>query len=234
MRSAGAPSDLEKEKIFHDVMSHIYQRHAHTLITMAKAAHEMRKLLGQDLDKFAEFEEVQESLDNFFLSRIGIRTLIGQYLSLSSNDSSPDPNTVGIIHHSASPYEIAKNAIEEATYMCTRAHGDAPQVTIHGRIDLTMATIPEYIHYILLELLKNSMRATVEFHGVDNKLPPIKIIIADGENNEDVVGINHYISYYIDRIEVICVLFFENLTFSFYFFSPASLFYYYIIGDEGI
>jgi pyruvate dehydrogenase kinase 2/3/4 len=30
------------------------------------------------------------------------------------------------------------------------------------------------------------MRATCEFHGVDN-LPPIRIIIADGEANEDVV-----------------------------------------------
>ena len=39
---------------------------------------------------------------------------------------------------------------------------------------------------MLLELLKNSMRATVETHGVD-KMPPIRIIIADGEGNEDVV-----------------------------------------------
>jgi pyruvate dehydrogenase kinase 2/3/4 len=30
------------------------------------------------------------------------------------------------------------------------------------------------------------MRATVEFHGVD-KMPPIKVVIADGEKNEDVV-----------------------------------------------
>ena len=41
------------------------------------------------------------------------------------------------------------------------------------------------LSYMLLELLKNSMRATVELHGVDN-MPPIRIIIADGEDNEDV------------------------------------------------
>jgi pyruvate dehydrogenase kinase 2/3/4 len=41
--------------------------------------------------------------------------------------------------------------------------------------------------YILLELLKNSMRATVEWHGVDADFPPIKVIIADGNDNEDVV-----------------------------------------------
>lgn len=40
----------------------------------------------------------------------------------------------------------------------------------------------------MLELLKNSMRATVEFHGVDvAEFPPIKVVIADGNDNEDVV-----------------------------------------------
>lgn len=95
---------------------------------------------------------------------------------------------VGIVDRSASPYEIAKSAIEDATYMCARTHGEAPDVTIHGRLDLNMATIPNYVQYILVELLKNSMRATVEFHGVENTLPPIKVIIADGEDNEDVVS----------------------------------------------
>jgi len=41
--------------------------------------------------------------------------------------------------------------------------------------------------YIMLELLKNSMRATVEWHGIDGDFPPIKIVIADGSDNEDVV-----------------------------------------------
>lgn len=44
-----------------------------------------------------------------------------------------------------------------------------------------------YSDYIMLELLKNSMRATVEWHGVDSDFPPIKVIIADGKDNEDVV-----------------------------------------------
>ena len=39
----------------------------------------------------------------------------------------------------------------------------------------------------MLELLKNSMRATVEWHGIDAEFPPIKVVIADGKDNEDVV-----------------------------------------------
>lgn len=47
--------------------------------------------------------------------------------------------------------------------------------------------VPTHLHYIMLELLKNSMRATVEHHGVDADYPPIKVVIADGSDNEDVI-----------------------------------------------
>ena len=31
------------------------------------------------------------------------------------------------------------------------------------------------------------MRATVEYHGIDSDYPPIKVVIADGSDNEDVI-----------------------------------------------
>ena len=39
----------------------------------------------------------------------------------------------------------------------------------------------------MFELIKNSLRAVAEHHGVHTVMPPVKVIIADGENNEDVV-----------------------------------------------
>lgn len=37
----------------------------------------------------------------------------------------------------------------------------------------------------MLELIKNSMRATVDFHGLDEMdNNPIRVVIADGEENE--------------------------------------------------
>ena len=113
---------------------------------------------------------------------------------------------IGIVNRNISPCDIAKSAIVDATYMCNRTHGDAPEVTIHGRLDLKMATIPDYVQYILVELLKNSMRATVEFHGVDNPLPPIKIIIADGEDNEDVVCCEGMYERVLYKSHQLCVL----------------------------
>ena len=96
-----------------------------------------------------------------------------------------DPYMVGLVSTRASLYEIASDVIEDAAFMCTRTHGDAPEVTIHGRTDLHFPYVSSHISYMLLELIKNSMRATVERHGID-KMPPIRVVIADGEENEDV------------------------------------------------
>eukprot|EP01041_Mallomonas_annulata_P011562 gene11562-24175_t len=189
LRHCAAPVDAGKEAKFAEIVKSIYDRHANTLLTMAKGAHEIKQMLKQDLITFAEHTEIQTSLEKFYMSRIGIRMLIGQYLALRHP---PEPDMIGLICERVSPFLMAQEAIRDAAYVCTRTHGDAPEVSIHGRTDLTFPyvswfPVPSHIHYILVELLKNSMRATVEFHGVNNKqLPPIRIIIAGGDENEDV------------------------------------------------
>jgi pyruvate dehydrogenase kinase 2/3/4 len=180
--------NAEQEKAFSRLVERIYERHSRVLVQMARGAYEFRnyitKEISQDSDAFARMEETHAFLDRFYLCRIGIRVLIGQYLALRQP---PVDHYVGIICSVTSPYEIVKRAIDDAAFMCTRKYGDAPEVIMSGRLDLTFPYVPTHLHYIMLELLKNSMRATVEFHGPDADFPPIKVIIADGNDNEDVV-----------------------------------------------
>ena len=51
---------------------------------------------------------------------------------------------------------------------------DVPDVTIYGDRDFAFSYVPAYLHHILFELLKNSMRAVVENHRDDpsGRLPP--------------------------------------------------------------
>lgn len=187
LRLVPAPYNEETEEVFAKVISGIFERHAPTLMTMARGAHELRSIIGAD--NFAQEMDIQNQLDQFYMCRIGIRMLIGQYLALRDQykqDQGLEGRFRGMIQLDASPHQIAQHAIEDAQYMCDRAHGEAPEVTIHGRTDLTFPYVPSHLHYVLVELLKNSMRATVEHHGLDGTLPPIRIIIADGEENEDV------------------------------------------------
>jgi pyruvate dehydrogenase kinase 2/3/4 len=184
LRKCPAPTTLANEVRFSNTIEGIYERHSSTLINMAKGAHQIRAILKQNVHDFADYDEVQRGLNDFYQSRIGIRLLIGQYLALKSPPAGK--GLIGMVNMETSPFEIAQAAVQDARYICMRTHGDAPDVSIHGRTDLTFPYVPSHISYILVELLKNSMRATVEYHGLE-KMPSIRIVIADGEKNEDVV-----------------------------------------------
>jgi len=73
LRACPAPVNLEKEAVFSKAIESIYERHSATLITMAKGAHEIRQTLQADVNSFAEQHQVQKRLDEFYMSRIGIR-----------------------------------------------------------------------------------------------------------------------------------------------------------------
>ena len=136
--------------------------------------------------QFGDVSSIHEFLDTFGMSRIGIRILIGQYIEL--RHAQQQEGYVGLIDLNTSPAEVFSQAVEDAKYLCERAHGDSPEVILQGRTDLTFSYIPSHLYYCMFELLKNSLRATCEHHGVDHgPMPTIKVIIADGETNEDIV-----------------------------------------------
>ena len=72
-------------------------------------------------------QHMHEFLDRFYMSRIGIRVLIGQYLCLRQP---PEKDFVGMIGNAVSPVNIVQQAIDDATYMCERKYGEAPEVEI--------------------------------------------------------------------------------------------------------
>ncbi|CAH0490919.1 unnamed protein product [Peronospora farinosa] len=194
----------QDELVFRSLIESIKGRHSGTLYTMAKGVHELKMELFKSFTKknkgpripptkelgerylrsqeFADLSDLHSFLDAFYMSRIGIRMLMSQHIALHDEEE----GWVGCICESTSPAEIALAAIDTARYMCQRQYGDAPKVELHGHTDFSMPFVPSHLHHMLFEVIKNSMRAVVEFHGVDNNMPPIKIVIADGEDNEDV------------------------------------------------
>ncbi|KAH8066191.1 pyruvate dehydrogenase [Aureococcus anophagefferens] len=169
----------------------IYERHAGVLYTMAQGAFELRARVGERGAAGAAFEDdasIHGFLDSFYTSRIGIRMIIGQYVALRSPvDDRPDSRVVGLFNTAVNPAVIAEDAVRQATALCERQFGVAPAVKIIGRTDLDLY-VPDHVFYILLELLKNSMRASCEKQlALDADEPAdIRVIVADGEDNEDV------------------------------------------------
>ena len=192
---------MEDEREFARVLESLYEKHSFVLIQMAQGAFELREAVRAGAIKgtsrasgsveFERMDECHSFLDRFYMSRIGIRMLAGQYLALRQNSSKD--NYIGMICLDTSPYQLVQDAASEATMMCRRDYFDcAPEVHIAGETDLTFPYLPSHLHYILLELLKNAMRATMEKHFDEtlmdeDDLPPVTVIIADGADNEDVI-----------------------------------------------
>lgn len=150
-------TNSDQERAFSQLIEGIYERHSRVLVQMARGAYEFRnhvaKAGGNPRDVFAKMEETHEFLDRFYLCRIGIRVLIGQYLALRQP---PVENYVGIICSVTSPYEIVKRAIDDAAFMCTRKYGDAPEVVMTGRLDLTFPYVPTHLRKWMLTACRNN------------------------------------------------------------------------------
>ncbi|RHZ09292.1 hypothetical protein DYB37_006707 [Aphanomyces astaci] len=178
----------EDERAFAALVESIWERHNGTLYTMARGVYELKKSMlasrsaGEPTLSLSDMHDLHTFLDKFYLSRIGIRMLMSQHIALHEREN----GWVGCICESTSPAEVALAAVHTARHMCIRQYGDAPEVELHGHTDFVMPFVPSHLHHMLFEVLKNSMRAVVEFHGVDNPLPPIKLVVADGDDNEDV------------------------------------------------
>lgn len=61
--------------------------------------------------------EVHQSLDHFYLARIALRMLIGQHLELHAPSK---PDYVGLICKTTSPARVAREAAEDAKFMCSK------------------------------------------------------------------------------------------------------------------
>lgn len=189
LRECEAPVSIEDETKVKELIQSIYERHNSTLVTMAAGIQQFRREQGyadprsdgmpQHMEK-----RVHKFLDAFFSARIGIRTLIEQHLALHDVME----GYVGIINTKLSPVQVCRMAAEDAQYMAEREFGDVPEVQIIGDEEFRFSYIPSHLRLIVFELVKNSLRAVWERHGEDfSTMPPVRIIVAAGPENEDIV-----------------------------------------------
>lgn len=160
----------------------IKRRHDSVVTTVAQGILEYkRKRQRLQIDS-----NIQAFLDRFYMSRIGIRMLIGQHVALTDQTHSRHPNYVGIICTKTNVSELAQEAIENARFVCEDHYGlfEAPKVQLVCKEDLNFMYVPGHLSHMLFETLKNSLRAVVETHGAENEdFPVIKVIVAEGRED---------------------------------------------------
>ncbi|KAL1935077.1 hypothetical protein VTP01DRAFT_4217 [Rhizomucor pusillus] len=166
---------------FVKTIENIKRRHDPVVTTVAQGILEYKERVKANLID----TDVQQFLDRFYMSRIGIRMLIGQHSALYRLPSRRD--YVGVICINTNIREIAQDAIANARYICEDYYGlfRAPEVQMFCPGDIEFMYVPSHLNHMLFELLKNSLRAVVERFGVDyeDEYPPIKLIIAHGKED---------------------------------------------------
>ncbi|KAI9454777.1 mitochondrial branched-chain alpha-ketoacid dehydrogenase kinase-domain-containing protein [Lactarius psammicola] len=175
------PEVHDYNKRFTQTLESIKKRHDPTVTTVAQGVLEWKQ--NQKAQNIGL--DVQAWLDRFYMSRIGIRFLIGQHVALNTLD--PHPDYVGIICTRANVHDIVHEAIENARFVCEEHYGmfKGPPVQLICPKDLHFSYVPGHLSHICFELLKNSLRAVVERYGHDKEdaIPPIKVIVVEGKED---------------------------------------------------
>eukprot|EP01135_Chromosphaera_perkinsii_P004562 Nk52_evm32s288 gene=Nk52_evmTU32s288 len=177
---------LEGDKEYVELLKKLVSQHKIVISTLANASVEISQhMKREDLNSF---------LDNMLSTRISRRVLAEHHIALhesfhASKDgqgTSSDSAFVGIIMSDLNPKDITNRVIRQAQNICETYYCDYPEVQLHGNLNCTIAYIPHHLEYMLLELLKNAMRATVESHGIGN-LPDVNITFSQGDKTLSVL-----------------------------------------------
>ncbi len=196
------PSVVEYNEQFAACLENIKRRHDPVVTTMAQGIVELKEHWRRTSAPHIQPNlpallptSVQSFLDRFYLSRIGIRMLIGQHIALQQASMSPDQmgadDYVGIICTRTSLKRVCTEAIEDATFICRDYFGlySGPKVDLIfpvGREDLEFMYVPSHLHHMLFELMKNSLRAVVERYGIDvdeEEWPAVQVVVAEGQED---------------------------------------------------
>ncbi|KAF5974572.1 pyruvate dehydrogenase kinase [Fusarium coicis] len=181
--SSDWPADLHLyNQRFAQTLHHIKRRHDGVVTTMAQGILEYkRRRQRMQIDS-----TIQSFLDRFYMSRIGIRMLIGQHIALTDQSHHRDPTYVGIICTKTNVQDLAQEAIENARFVCEDHYGlfEAPKVQLVCNPNLNFMYVPGHLSHMLFETLKNSLRAVVETHGMEKQAFPVtKVIVAEGKED---------------------------------------------------
>lgn len=127
-------------------------------------------------------------LDGFLLSRIGSNMLLDQYYACAPKAAGGLDRKTGIIQPDCDAVSLCKQAADYASRICQFHTGQRPVVVYDNYEAGTGACqpdspcyfsyIPGYLRYIMVELLKNSFKATLTSFGPDEiEDRPIHVLI---------------------------------------------------------
>ncbi|KAG3025257.1 hypothetical protein JG687_00007197 [Phytophthora cactorum] len=163
-----SPTNAAEDLLFTEKIRNAKERGSNLVPLICYGLQELKATdLGQSaLQLESVQEDIKDQLDKFFLGRIGIRMIIGHHVESLEH-------TGGRVHL-VNAEQVAREACEQARRLCLQYCGVAPPVQIRATPSANMPFmyVESHLHHMVFELVKNSMRATVEHHRFRSQLPP--------------------------------------------------------------
>ncbi|XP_067934489.1 branched-chain alpha-ketoacid dehydrogenase kinase-like [Watersipora subatra] len=161
---------LEQEMEFCKLLRSLLDDHRDVVTLLAEGFKESKKHIPDG-------KLIKTFLDKTLTSRLGIRMLCEYHLALHNNQQ----GHVGIIAVNFQPRKLLERKADFAQKVCEHRYGKAPAVNVNGHVNASFPYIAAPLEYIVMELFKNSMRATVEAHAGASHLPSINVTIANND-----------------------------------------------------
>ena len=175
---------------FEEILSCMRKRHADTVQEMAEAVmgakFEMENE-GQRLDTGTE-DKITYFLDRFYTTKISTRMLRNQHLYVHG-DNIEKARHVGQIDPYCDVGASVREAFAQAQRLCGSHYGEYPELRLTSinksskeaeEVPILLAYVPSHLNHMFFEVIKNSMRATVENTRKQGlaSLSPIRVLIS--------------------------------------------------------
>jgi len=129
-------------------------------------------------------EQIDSFLDKFLTARIHSNILVAHYLSISSDFPT------SVVEAECDLLEVAQEAANDGSVLCAFYYNNAPPIDIIcAQKKLTLPFVRKWMHYILLEVIKNSLRAVIEAHGPQCSEYPIVVTLC-GDSDTVVIRVS--------------------------------------------
>jgi len=181
----------EALQMFREKLFAFRRRHRNADVELGQCCKAMAcKIVSLEENEYTEkISKIRKTLDKFFTSRISIHMITNHHLKVFGNDR-VQFNDVGQIRPNCDIRSVLEDAVSDVTGQVENDFMAAPKVDIKIYKNAKEINepvfgdlVPEHLSTIFKEILRNSMRATVEhhFHDLEN-LPPVSAIICQADD----------------------------------------------------
>eukprot|EP01064_Diplonema_japonicum_P024400 TRINITY_DN34960_c0_g1_i1.p1 TRINITY_DN34960_c0_g1~~TRINITY_DN34960_c0_g1_i1.p1 ORF type:complete len:398 (+),score=49.96 TRINITY_DN34960_c0_g1_i1:38-1231(+) len=171
---AKTPETLQDAFEYTTVVESLLKKNATLLTSLSEGVANAKRHMTQE-----EVQRLDEFIHLFIGHRISRRLIGANHQALTDHFKTGfSPHDVGVFHRAAPIRFILDAAAEEAQELCSAEYGQFPEIDIVDPRNAELFCVPANLQAILVELLKNSMKATVERHSLSPLLPPIEATIS--------------------------------------------------------